>query len=289
MPDTPKPVSEKQLGANRANASRSTGPRTPEGKARSAQNARKHGFYAANYNVPLIENPEEIAELREDLVAFYHPRNSQELLAVEMIAIAQLSRLRAAHLECGLFTSMLDQVISPERDDLQGICPEVADPTAAPGKSPDNRGFFLAEGFRRMNHKVWSGFLRHQAQTERFYRRAIEEFNRLQALPNHPSEELPNEPVSAPQPEETAPFPTPPNEPEKEPENEPENEPSTEPDGPPAPAGPPPATTAPPPTLRAGLVEGQRPSPSPHRNQSTPRCLTPFPLPCGAPAIRPLQ
>src|ERR1017187_9180631 len=42
MPHTQHPLSPEQLAANRANAAKSTGPRTPQGKARSTQNARKH-------------------------------------------------------------------------------------------------------------------------------------------------------------------------------------------------------------------------------------------------------
>ena len=51
-----KPISEKQLTANRANAARSTGPRSPEGKARSAQNSRKHGFTASTFAVVRLED-----------------------------------------------------------------------------------------------------------------------------------------------------------------------------------------------------------------------------------------
>ena len=39
-----RPISERKLAANRANAQKSTGPRTPRGKTTSSWNALKHGL-----------------------------------------------------------------------------------------------------------------------------------------------------------------------------------------------------------------------------------------------------
>jgi hypothetical protein len=83
MSRTTKPVSEQQLGANRANAANSTGPRSPEGKARSAQNSRKHEFTATTFPIVRFEEVDEVARLREDLIAAYRPVNSQELFAID--------------------------------------------------------------------------------------------------------------------------------------------------------------------------------------------------------------
>src|ERR1700692_4530513 len=106
------PISEKQHAANRANAAKSTGPRTPEGKARSACNARTHGFTASSFAVVRLEDLDEIARLKQDIVAIYQPVNSQELFALEHMAILQQTMLRAARLESGFFTRCLETALN---------------------------------------------------------------------------------------------------------------------------------------------------------------------------------
>jgi len=41
-----RPVSQRKIEANRANSKHSTGPKTEAGKAKSAENSYKHGFFA---------------------------------------------------------------------------------------------------------------------------------------------------------------------------------------------------------------------------------------------------
>jgi hypothetical protein len=205
----PKTTSPKRLAANRANAARSTGPRSPEGKARSSPNARKHSFHPKNYSIVRLEPIDILANLRADLVACYQPVNSQELFALERVALAQLSLLRSAALENGLFTACLNETISREgtprlflNADLTGDL-EVT--------RAHNRNFCLAEGFaqRTRNPNSWTFFLRYQTQSERLYRRAVEDFGRVKKLrselPNEPLNEPTNEPTPSPEPEENKP------------------------------------------------------------------------------------
>ena len=191
MPRTRKTVSDKQLAANRANAARSTGPRTPQGKARSAQNARKHGFTASTFAVVRLEDLNEVAHLRADLIATYQPVNSQELFAIERIALAQQALLRAARLETGLFTTCLNAALGPNGEPIVLMDPELVGDGDIEITRAQNRNFLLGEGFHRMamQSNSWSLALRYHAQAERLYRRAIEEFERLKAL----RPELPNE------------------------------------------------------------------------------------------------
>ena len=73
-------TSPAQLAANAANAQHSTGPRTPEGKTRSSQNASKHGLTAREIVIAPGEQ-EEFDDLLADLPSRRqtprrHPANS---------------------------------------------------------------------------------------------------------------------------------------------------------------------------------------------------------------------
>jgi hypothetical protein len=71
-PRTLNPLSEKRLLANRANALKSTGPRTLEGKARSALNSLKHGLTASTPIKP-GEDPAEFNLFQDGMLEELNP------------------------------------------------------------------------------------------------------------------------------------------------------------------------------------------------------------------------
>ena len=106
-------ASEVQLAANRANALKSTGPKTEEGKAASSRNARKHGFHCGVL-ILADESVEEFDQLAAELVASYRPRNRAERLIVDLISAAQwklrrLRRYEQASIQCAYDLKVRDR------------------------------------------------------------------------------------------------------------------------------------------------------------------------------------
>ena len=94
----PDPVSPERIAANRANAQQSTGPRTPEGKARSSRNALKRGLFSKQLIVPALgEVPEEFDALHADMRARYRPQGREEALLVDKMATAYWRLARAGN------------------------------------------------------------------------------------------------------------------------------------------------------------------------------------------------
>ena len=96
-----------QIKANRNNAKRSTGPRTEEGKTRSAKNALKHGLLARDTVLP-GEDPADFDRQLSALEADIQPANSLEFELVRQIADAQWRMRRLTRLETGFLAAAVD-------------------------------------------------------------------------------------------------------------------------------------------------------------------------------------
>jgi hypothetical protein len=105
--------------------------------------------------------------------------------------------LRASRLESGIFTLCLNETID-ECDRPLTLLNKVLFNNDIEYSKPQNRNYCAAEGWNSIAKRsnALTLFLRYQAQAERQYRRAIEDFDRLKSLRH----ELPNEPNYDPQP-----------------------------------------------------------------------------------------
>ena len=83
-------ISPRKLAANRANAQRSTGPTTSQGKEKSKFNAVKHGLTARYFPAVIQAGTaewEQFETVRTDLYDFYQPADPIEELMVEKITM----------------------------------------------------------------------------------------------------------------------------------------------------------------------------------------------------------
>jgi len=96
-------ASKKQIEANKRNALKSTGPKTPEGKASAHLNSTTHGLLSQEILLP-GEDGEALKELGERLRAELQPVGEMESLLVEKIIDATWRLRRLSRVEAGIFT-----------------------------------------------------------------------------------------------------------------------------------------------------------------------------------------
>ena len=102
-------ATEKQIAANRANALRSTGPKTPVGKAIVSRNGLKHGF-CANHATIGIEDDSGFRSILDALTSDLKPEGEFECLHVHTMAVAEWRHRRALRYDTGLADTALAQV-----------------------------------------------------------------------------------------------------------------------------------------------------------------------------------
>ena len=152
-------ATEKQIEANRLNAQKSTGPRTPEGRAAVRLNGVKHGLTAQTI-VLKGESEADFTNLLNSLEAEHNPATPTEEALVVQLAMATWRLRRLYHQEAGFYTFQIKN--------LEGVQKDL---------NLDDAG--------RMGHAAaWSEttlglFNRQEGRLERTFYRALHELRRL--------------------------------------------------------------------------------------------------------------
>src|SRR4051794_31061869 len=103
----------KQFAANRRNAQKSTGPRTPEGKAAASRNALKTGIDAQAETMLPFEDPAKLEALTRDYYDRFHPGTPEQRCLVDVLISGewQLRRFRA--IEGQILTHHYEDAFTP--------------------------------------------------------------------------------------------------------------------------------------------------------------------------------
>ncbi len=119
-------IGARRLGTNRLNAQASTGPKTAQGKARTARNARRHGLSLSVISDPILS--EEVRSLAQEIAGGKSDKEIYELARRISEAQVDLIRIRRArdtcllnkfHTEVGVLSEMIQSVQSPSRQAVQ--------------------------------------------------------------------------------------------------------------------------------------------------------------------------
>lgn len=113
-----RPTKSSVAERNRRNAQRSTGPRTPAGKAISRGNALRHGL-CANPAAGVIEDGGVFEHLYAELTEAIQPRNILEEQLIHQIALSLWRRQRATRIDAAI-SGIAVEAVQPWREEVQG-------------------------------------------------------------------------------------------------------------------------------------------------------------------------
>jgi hypothetical protein len=181
-----KPKSPKKSATARANGAKSHGPATPAGRARSSQNALRHGLAVRDAALPTVsvvlddESPADFQRLLDSYLDEFAPTSPIEVELVETMVSARWRLRRLANIE----TTLLGNEMETTVDDIHHFFADVdREPTVED---------HLAYAFKLLAGGASLHLLnRYEGTIGRSYARAFKQLQQLQALRNRPQ---PNEP-----------------------------------------------------------------------------------------------
>ncbi len=147
--------SAKQIEANRLNAQKSTGPKTPAGKARSSRNAFIHGLSSQRPTVT-IENSAEFNAFANKFMDQYEPLDPSEIFLVRRIACMAWRIQRAQCYETLVLDNLCNSIPEDDTRTDQDVFSQL-----------------LLDDFR--NHQTLAKLQRYETQLERSILRCMKE------------------------------------------------------------------------------------------------------------------
>jgi len=178
-------TSSAKVTANRKNALKSTGPTTPQGKRRVAQNALRHGFFS---QCLLVKHPDgkedegEYAAFYAALRKHYEPMDWLEELWVEKIAVWSWRLRRLIRCESGQISKALAdhgyEIQQSKAADSENL-------GIAPPSNPEIDA--MTDHLLLPSNEDLERLLRYEAMISRQLNHAIAELERLQARRLHGS------------------------------------------------------------------------------------------------------
>jgi hypothetical protein len=155
-------ATDSQIEANRLNAQKSTGPKTPEGRAAVRLNGVKHGITAQTL-VLKGEREADFTALLDSYEAEHQPATPTEEFLVQQLAMATWRLRRLYHAEASFHKHKLK---------------EIAD-THAGIKLSDTEHLGLVNGWSK---ETMATFNRQESRLERTFYRALHELQHLRKL-----------------------------------------------------------------------------------------------------------
>jgi hypothetical protein len=156
-------ATDKQIEANRLNAQKSTGPKTPEGRAAVRLNGVKHGITAETL-VLKVESEADFTDLLDSYEAEHQPATPTEEALVQQLAMATWRLRRLYRAEASFHSEKMRQM---------------ADDPYTGRKLDDSTSLGLVND---RNKDTMATFHRQESRLERTFYHALHELQRLRKL-----------------------------------------------------------------------------------------------------------
>jgi hypothetical protein len=121
----PKTMSPAAIAANRTNAQRSTGPRTPAGKLKAASNSLKHGLYSLKNFDNFIADHDVALAVTTNFIEQFNPVTPTEVALVHQLIHMQLRFLQMEFLYGEAMRFRVEDIISKPVTFLPAILREL--------------------------------------------------------------------------------------------------------------------------------------------------------------------